>query len=124
MTASTLSMLEAFAAAWNRHDLDAIMSMSTDDCEFWASAGPYVTGGRAVGREEVAAAYQAVFDLIPDAQWTNGRITLMDGRAMSEWTLVGTTTTGQRIELLGLDLLELEGDKVRIKNSFRKNRTA
>ena len=124
MSASTIAMLEAFSAAWNRHDLAAIMAMSTDDCEFWAAAGPNVTGGRAVGREAVAAAYQAIFDLYPDGRWTNGRITLMDGRALSEWTFVGTTTAGQRVEVLGLDILELAGDKVRIKNSFRKNRTA
>lgn len=123
MTATTTAMLQAFSDAWNRHDLDAIMEMSTDDCEFWSAAGPDVEGGRHVGREAVAAAYRAIFDLYPDGQWTRGRATLMDGRALSEWTFVGTTTSGQRVEVLGVDVLELTGDRVRIKNSFRKQRT-
>ena len=123
MADATMDMLEAFSAAWNRHDLDAIMNLSSPDCEFWASAGPDVEGARAVGRDAVAKAYQAVFDTFPDGQWTKGRITLIDAaRALSEWTFVGTSVDGKRVEVLGLDLLDLQDGKVRIKNSFRKNR--
>ncbi len=54
-----------------------------------------------------------------------GRLTLLGpDRALSEWTFVGTTRDGQRVEVLGLDVLDLVGEKVRIKNSYRKNRTA
>ena len=42
MSADVTAMLRAFSDAWNRHDLDAIMAMSTDDCEFWSAAGPDV----------------------------------------------------------------------------------
>ena len=35
----TPAFLDAFADAWNRHDVDAIMSAMTDDCVFEASAG-------------------------------------------------------------------------------------
>lgn len=122
---TALAMMEAFSAAWNRHDLDTIMALSTDDCEFWSAAGPDACGTRSVGREAVAAAYRAIFALYPDGRWTNGRATLIaPDRGLSEWTFVGTTTAGQRVEVLGLDLLELSGDRVRIKNSFRKTRTA
>lgn len=121
----TLAMLQAFADAWNRHDLDAIMAMSSDDCEFWAAAGPDASGSRAVGPDAVAAAYRAIFELYPDGQWTDGRVCLIaPDRGLSEWTFVGTTREGRRVEVMGLDLLELAGGKVRIKNSFRKNRTA
>ena len=43
-------LLERFAEAWNRHDLDALMSMMTDDCVFDASAGPQVDGQRSEGK--------------------------------------------------------------------------
>lgn len=33
----TTEDLQAFAEAWNRHDLDAIMSFMTEDCVFEAS---------------------------------------------------------------------------------------
>ena len=54
-------LLERFADAWNRHDLDALMSMMTDDCVFEASAGPDVNGQRSEGRQAVRAAFAAVF---------------------------------------------------------------
>lgn len=123
MTHATKDMLQAFADAWNRHDLDAIMAMHTDDCEFWASAGPEAEGTRHVGRVAVAAAYAAVFEAFPDAHWGRGTVTLLESRGLSEWTFTGTDRSGRRVEVLGLDVLELRGDKVRLKNSFRKNRT-
>ena len=36
----TTERLQAFADAWNRHDVDALMSFMSDDCAFEASAGP------------------------------------------------------------------------------------
>ena len=32
-----LALLDVFAAAWNRHDTDAILSMMTEDCIFEAN---------------------------------------------------------------------------------------
>ncbi len=119
------ALLDAFAAAWNRHDLDAIMEMTAEDGEFWASAGPEACGQRFVGKPAIRAAYQAIFDTVPDAQWTQGRLSMMSPeRGLSEWLFVGTRKDGTRVEVDGLDLLDLAGGKVRIKNSFRKTRTA
>ena len=55
-----LVLLDRFADAWNRHDLDALMSMMTDDCVFEASAGNEVQGQRSEGAPAVRAAYAAV----------------------------------------------------------------
>jgi ketosteroid isomerase-like protein len=62
-----VTLLDRFAGAWNRHDLDALMSMMTDDCVFEASAGPQVDGQRSEGTRAVRAAYAAVFEAFLDA---------------------------------------------------------
>ncbi|MGH7460283.1 MAG: YybH family protein, partial [Longimicrobiales bacterium] len=59
------SLLQAFAEAWNRHDLDALMSMMTTDCVFQASSGNAVDGERHHGQNAVRAAYAAVFEHYP-----------------------------------------------------------
>lgn len=49
----TPEFLRAFADAWNRHDLDALMSAMADDCEFHGVAGPDLLGRSFVGRDAV-----------------------------------------------------------------------
>ena len=117
------AMLDRFVAAWNAHDLDALMACFTDDCVFWSSAGPHPEGGVFEGRAAVAAASGAIFERFPDAAWTESRTTLLGARALWEWTFTGTSADGARTRVLGVDLLELSGDRVRRKSSFRKTVT-
>ena len=122
--ADVFTLLDRFADAWNRHDLDALLSMMTDDCVFEASAGPRVEGQRSEGKQAVRAAYAAVFETFPDAHWANARHFIAGTRAVSEWTFTGTQKDGTRVEVAGCDLFTLRDGKIAIKNSYRKNRRA
>ena len=115
-------LLEAFADAWNRHDIEALMSMMTDDGIFQASAGSDVTGARHEGRVAVRAAYEAVFAQYPDARWADARHFVAGHRGVSEWTFTGTLQDGSRVEVDGCDLFTFRNGKIAVKNSFRKNR--
>lgn len=118
-----LQLLTAFADAWNRHDIDALMSMMTDDGVFEASSGNDVDGQRHKGPQAVRAAYAAVFAQFPDAHWGDARHFVTGNRGVSEWTFTGTRPGGKRIEVNGCDLFIFRGDKIAVKNSFRKNRS-
>jgi steroid delta-isomerase-like uncharacterized protein len=120
--AEFLTLLERFADAWNRHDLDALMSMMTDDGVFDASAGTEVNGQRSEGRQAVRAAYAAVFETFPDAHWAGARHFVADNRGVSEWTFSGTRADGTRVEVAGCDLFTFRDGKIAIKNSYRKHR--
>jgi steroid delta-isomerase-like uncharacterized protein len=122
--ADLVKLLDRFADAWNRHDLDALMSMMTDDCVFEASAGPQVDGQRSEGKQEVRAAYAAVFEAFHDAHWSNPRHFIVGNRGVSEWTFTGTQKDGKRVEVTGCDLFTFRDGKIAIKNSYRKNRPA
>ena len=115
-------LLQAFADAWNRHDVDALVSMMTSDCVFEASGGNMVDGERHEGQRAVRAAYAAVFEQYPDAHWGNARHFVTGERGVSEWTFTGTLTDGKRVEVTGCDLFTFRNGKIAIKNSFRKNR--
>ena len=120
--ADVLAMLDAFAAAWNRHDVDGLMACMADDSIFEAAAGPDVAGTRHVGRDAVRRAYAAVFDTYKDGRWNNPRHFVAGTRAVSEWTFTGTTKDGQRVEVNGCDVFTLRGTKIVVKNSYRKQR--
>ena len=100
----TTEMLQAFAEAWNRHDVDALMSFMTDDCVFESSAGPDVCGTRFVGRESVRAGFAEVWATFPDAHWGNARHFVNGERGASEWTFTGTRADGTRVDVHGCDL--------------------
>ena len=120
--ADLFALLDRFADAWNRHDLDALMSMMTDDCVFEASAGPQIDGQRSEGKEAVRTAYAAVFESFHDAHWANCRHFIVATRGVSEWTFTGTQQDGRRVEVTGCDLFTFRDGKIAIKNSYRKNR--
>jgi beta-alanine degradation protein BauB len=115
------ALLVRFVEAWNGHDLDGLMACFTEDCVFWSSSGPHPQGGIFEGREAVAKASGAIFEAFADAAWTESRTTLLGDRALGEWTFVGTAKDGTRTRVLGIDVLDLSGDKIQRKNSFRKN---
>ena len=115
-------LLQAFAEAFNRHDLDALMSMMTSDCVFEASGGSAVNGERHGGQGAVRAAFAAVFAAYPDAQWANARHFVADDRGVSEWTFSGTREDGRRVEVTGCDVFTFRNGAIALKNSFRKNR--
>ena len=117
-------VLEAFAEAWNRHDLDALMSFMTEDCVFEASAGPDVCGTRYAGREAVRAGFAEVWATYPDARWSNTRHFVHEERGVSEWTFTGTRADGTRVEVHGCDLFLFRDGRIFLKDSYRKNRPA
>jgi ketosteroid isomerase-like protein len=118
----TTEFLQAFADAWNRHDIDALMSHMTDDCVFEASGGPEVCGTRYAGREAVRAGFIEVWTTFPDAHWGGARHFVCGDRGVSEWTFTGTRTDGTRVEMNGCDIFTFREGKIALKNSYRKNR--
>ena len=118
----TTELLQAFADAWNRHDVGALMSFMTEDCVFEASAGSDVCGTRYVGRESVRAGFAEVWATFPDAHWGNACHFVCEERGVSEWTFTGTRADGTRVEVHGCDLFTFRDGRISLKNSYRKNR--
>ncbi len=121
-TEVTVEILQAFADAWNRHDVDALMSFMTRDCVFESSAGDEVCGTRFAGREAVRKGYARAWEVLPDAQWEGARHFICGDRGVSEWTFTATQKDGMRIEVNGCDVFTFREGKIAVKNSYRKNR--
>jgi len=117
---ASVEMLEAITDAFNRHDADAVMSFFTGDCVFETPRGPEPCGRRLVGAEAVREGVAARFAGIPDVHYGEGTHWVLDDRGVSEWTLTGTTTDGERLELRGCDLWTFRDGKVVKKDSYWK----
>ena len=118
----TVATLAAFSAAWNRHDIDSLMSFMSDDCVFQTAAGPESYGTRHEGFQAVRAAFESAWINFPDAQWIHDRHFVHENFGVSEWTFTGTAADGSRVEADGVDIFTFKDGKIQLKNVFRKNR--
>jgi len=118
----TETTLAAFADAWNRHDIDALMSFMSEDCVFETVGGPDRWGSRHVGREAVRTAFAAAWQNFPDAQWRDGKHWVAGDRGVSESTFTGTAADGSRVEADMVDVFTFKDGKIHVKNAFRKQR--
>ena len=123
MTPADLLKLWTVRDAWNRHDLDTLMSVMTDDCVFEASAGPRCQRAAQRGEEAVRAAYAACSRTFPTRT--------AQARGISSKAIVACPNGVQRHakgrqarRSGGCDLSTFREGKIAIKNSFRKHRPA
>ena len=119
----SIATLQAIATAFDTHDLGAIMAHFADDAVFDGPRGSEAWGTRFVGREAIRQAFAARFAGIPDVRYRDDSHFVDGDRGASEWTLSGTTTDGERIEVRGCDLWTLRDGQVVKKDSFWKIRT-
>lgn len=118
----TVATLAAFSAAWNRHDIDSLMTFMSDDCVFQTAAGPESYGARHEGLQAVRTAFESAWINFPDAQWIHDRHFVHENFGVSEWTFTGTAADGSRVEADGVDIFTFKDGKIQLKNVFRKNR--
>jgi ketosteroid isomerase-like protein len=118
-----LRVLKAITTAFDAHDLDGIMAHIADDAVFESPRGPDRWGQRFVGKDQIRNAFAARFSGIPDVRYQDDEHFVDGDRGASEWTLSGTTTDGQRIDVRGCDLWTIRDGKVVKKDSYWKIRT-
>jgi ketosteroid isomerase-like protein len=118
-----LELLKQVLEAFNRHDVEAIMSRFAGDCVFESPRGPDPWGRRFVGKDDVRRGLMARFEGIPDVHYSDDDHFVSGSRGVSEWTIRGTTVEGERIEVRGCDLWTFgDDDTLTRKDSFWKIR--
>ena len=116
-----LDILEQLLDAFNRHDLDAIMSSFADDATFDMPRGPDPWGRRWVGKEQVREGLKSRFTGIPDVHYGDARHWVCgDAFGVTDWTLTGTTTAGVALHVRGCDHYTFRDGKVVRKDSYWK----
>jgi steroid delta-isomerase-like uncharacterized protein len=117
--------IDRYNAAWNEHDLDAIMSMHAPDMVFENH-----TAGEAAEGEAVRAHIGSIFTTWPDIEFTTRRLYVREGLVVQEWTAAATHTetmrrgdlvaepSGHRVEWEGIDSIPFEDGLVKRKDVY------
>ena len=120
----TIALLDAIQDAFNRHDVDDILSYFAEDCEWLMARGPDPWEGRRLhGKAAIGEVLSARYAVIPDMRWEDmSHFVSTDGtRACSEWTVRGTPSDGSAaIDWLGCDLWTFSGGLVTRKDTYWK----
>jgi len=117
---ASVELLKDFLNAFNHHDLDSIMDYFADDCVFYMPRGATPRGDRYIGKADVRAGLAKRFSGIPDVHYGEDQHWACGNLGVSEWTLTGTSVSGQHIKVRGVDLLEFSEGKIIRKDSFWK----
>ena len=112
--------LKAITAAFNAHDLDAIMEFFADDCSLDMPRGPDPWGRRLSGKAAVREGLASRFAGLPDVHYGDGRHWVSGDLGVSEWLLTGTTPDGTPVRVRGCDHWEFRGAKIVRKDSYWK----
>ena len=118
--AKALEVIVRCCEAFNRHDVEGIVSDFTDDAVWLLSRGPTPEGRRLTGKQAIGEFLESRFRDIPDMNWAVHRHFASGNVVCSEWTVTGTPKSGARIDWLGIDIWEFEGDKIKKKDTYWK----
>lgn len=122
----TAADLKATFDAFNRHDIDAVMTHFAEDCVFFTVAGDHEYGNRIEGKPAIARAFENVWTTMPDVQWADHSHFLSEdgSRGVSQWTFRATNPDGTRTEVQGVDLFRIQDGRIVEKQAIRKQRPA
>ena len=118
----SVETLKAILNAFNAHDLDRIMSFFADDCVLETPRGPEPWGRRYIGADAVREGLRSRFTGIPDVHYGDDMHFVAGDIGVSQWTLRGTQTDGERIEVRGCDFFTFRNGRIVKKDSFWKIR--
>jgi ketosteroid isomerase-like protein len=117
---ASLAALRALVEAFNAHDLDRIMSFFAEDAVLEMPRGPDLWGRRHVGAAAVREGLRSRFEGLPDVHYGDDSHYVDGDMGISQWTVTGTTRSGERIAARGCDFYSFRDGKVVKKDSFWK----
>jgi ketosteroid isomerase-like protein len=119
VTANTIKTVERFNDAFNRHDVDDIMALMTDDCVF-ESTSPAPDGMRSQGQKAVRSVWQELFKSSPNASFETEEVFAAGDRCVVRWVYHWVGQDGKPGHIRGLDLFRIRDGKVAEKLSYVK----
>lgn len=116
--ADNQQIVKAFVAAFNRHDIEGVMALMSDDCVF-ESSSPAPDGARYVGREQVRMVWEALFRDRPTSYFEEEEYFASGDRAFARWKL--KWTVGSEIKYTrGIDIIRIKNGKITEKLTYSK----
>jgi ketosteroid isomerase-like protein len=112
----TVATIERFNDAFNRHDIDAVMGMMTDDVAF-----ENTSGARFEGQAAVRAVLTRAFELMRTGWFDTEQLLVASDHCVVLWTYFLDRGEPERGTVRGVDVFRVRGAKVAEKLSYIKS---
>lgn len=116
-TAATLATVERFNDALNRHDIDAVMALMTDDCVF-ENTYPAPDGERHVGQQAIRSFWTEMLRGALVARFSTEEIFAVGDRCTVRWRYGYTSSDGQSGHIRGADVFRIRDNQVAAKFAY------
>ena len=114
-----MRLVVRFNDAFNRHDVDAMMELMSDDCVFENTA-PAPDGTVYSGKAAVAQFWREFFRASPRAQITIEELFGTDLRCVMRWRYSWADAAGQPGHVRGVDIWQVKNNLICEKLSYVK----
>ncbi|MEE9324396.1 MAG: nuclear transport factor 2 family protein [Dehalococcoidia bacterium] len=119
VTEATIDTINRFDEAFNRHDVDGIMALMTDDCVF-EHITPAPDGQRLEGQAAVREAWVHLFSAFHDVYFDEEELFAAGDRCVTRWTFTWKDDEGNPGRLRGTDIFRVKDGKVSEKLAYVK----
>ena len=120
----TPNLLDSITDAYNKNDIDAVMSFFAEDAVFDHAAGPNINGTRFEGLETIRGIFQGLFNNVESVQWTSIDTRVSGDKAYCEFHRVAKLKSGEVQDFLSIDVLTFRDGFIIHKDTYYKNRTS
>ena len=120
----TPNLLDAITDAYNKNDIDAVMSFFAEDAVFDHAAGPNTNGTRFEGLKTIRGIFQGLFNNVESVQWTPIDTRVSGDKAYCEFHRIAKLKSGEVQDFLSIDVLTFRDGLIIHKDTYYKNRTS
>jgi len=117
-TASAVEVVQRFNDAFNRHDVDAVMALMSQDIVF-ENTRPAPDGERFEGHERIRPFWEQFFARSPQAHFDAEEIFGAGDRCVVRW-VYSWVKEGKRGHVRGVDVFRVQDGRVAEKLSYVK----
>jgi ketosteroid isomerase-like protein len=117
-TAETTDVIDRFNDVFNKHDVDGIMALMTDDVVF-ENTSPAPDGERYEGQAAVRSFWERLFRASPQAHFETEDMFVSDDRCLTRWRYTFVNSKGKG-HVRGVDVFKVRDGKVCEKLSYVK----
>jgi ketosteroid isomerase-like protein len=116
-----MDVLKAFGKAFNKGDADGILAQVTDNFEWRMHEGPDAPEGAVIkGLEATRKALAERAEAIETMRFSETEVLFGDDHIVGRFRATGRYTSGEEIDVRGIDIYSFRDGKISVKDSYWK----